>query len=49
MAGLPVGPIRSPEEERRYFHDIGIASRVRIHRELAAQHELCPLCGEELR
>ena len=37
------------EERRRYFHDVGIASRIRIHRELAVEHETCPLCNEALR
>lgn len=45
----PAAPSRDAEEQRRYFHDVGIASRIRIHRELAVDHETCPLCDEALR
>ncbi|HYI66353.1 MAG TPA: hypothetical protein VEW95_05480 [Candidatus Limnocylindrales bacterium] len=40
---------RRAEDDRRYFHDVGPASRLRIHNELAAEHEHCPLCGTRIR
>lgn len=49
VAALPVGPIRDADEERRYWHAVGITGRIRVHRELAADHDACPLCGEQLR
>lgn len=50
VASLPVGPIRTVEDERRYWHAVGIAARARIHRALIADgEEFCPICEEPLR
>lgn len=47
---LPVGPIRNPDEERRYWHAVGMAARARVHRALIADgHEFCAICEEPLR
>lgn len=45
---MPTG-ITPDDERRRYFHGVGITSRIRIHRELRDDgNQSCPLCGEEL-
>lgn len=48
IADMPTG-LTPEEERRRYFHDVGIASQMRLHMELAADHERCPICDQELR
>lgn len=40
---------RRTDDDRRYFHDVGLASRLRVHQELARDNEDCPLCGERIR
>jgi hypothetical protein len=36
-------------DDGRYFHDVGLASRIRVHREMRdAGATSCPYCTEEI-